>query len=112
MERLINTPEVAPITQETSTPDEMTGKLAEISRIQLQGFFGLNDATPAESKMLSEITNMIGKQDAELLWEIRNIENRIGVPPIGMSRLQHVYNFFTISNQIKKLESQRDAYMT
>ena len=112
MERLVNTPEVSTVVPDGMTPDELSGKLAEVSKIQIQSFFGLNEMTPAESKMLSEMSTLLGdKQDADLLWEIRNIENRIGAPQLGMSRLQHVYNYLTIQKQITQLESKRNAYL-
>lgn len=112
MERLTNTPEVVAVVPDGMTPDELSGKLAEVSKIQIQSFFGLTEMSPAESKMLSEMSTLLdGKQDADLLWEIRNIENRIGTPPLGMSRLQHVYNYLTIQKQITQLESKRNAYL-
>ena len=112
MERLVNTPEVSTVVPDGMTPDELSGKLAEVSKIQIQSFFGLNEMTPAESKMLSEMSTLLGdKQDADLLWEIRNIENRIGTAPLGMSRLQHVYNYLTIQKQITQLELKRNAYL-
>ena len=112
MERLTNTPEVVTIVPDGMTPDELSGKLAEVSKIQIQSFFGLTEMSPAEGKMLSELTTLLdGKQDADLLWEIRNIENRIGTPPLGMSRLQHVYNYLTIQKQITQLELKRNAFL-
>jgi hypothetical protein len=112
MERITNTPEAVNVIPDGMTPEELAGKLAEVSKIQIQGFFGLNDLSPAESKMLSEMSTLFnGKQDADLLWEIRNIENRIGTPPLGMSRLQHVYNYLNIQKQITQLESKRDAFL-
>lgn len=111
MERLINTPVSTEVVADVS-PEELQGKLAEVGKVQLKGFFGLNDATPTEAKMLDELSVILsGKQDADLLWEVRNIESRIGTPPLGMSRIQHVYNYLSIQNQIKQLESKRDAYL-
>lgn len=112
MERLINSTETQTEIPDGISPDELSAKLAEVSKIQIQGFFGLSDMTPAESKMLNEMSSLLeGKQDAELLWEIKNIENRIGVPPLGMSRIQHVYNYLSIQRQINQLEHKRDAYL-
>jgi len=112
MERLTNTPAEALPSTDGIAPDELSGKLAEIGKIQIQGFFGLTEMSPAESKMLDEMSMLMdGKQDAELLWEIRNIENRIGAPQLGMSRLQHVYNYLTIQRQINQLEHKRNAYL-
>ena len=65
-----------------------------------------------ESKNLSEIARMLGTgDDVDLLWEIKSLENRIGTPPLGMSRLQHVYNFMRINSQITSLERERDLYV-
>lgn len=112
MERLINNPESTQVIADGINPEELAGKLAEVSKIQLQGFFGLSDMTPSESKMLSEMSTLLdNKQDADLLWEIRNIENRIGTPPLGMSRLQHVFNYLNIQRQITQLENKRNAYL-
>lgn len=112
MERLINNPPTETVITDVEQAEILAGKLAEVSKIQLQGFFGLSDLAPSEAKMLSELSTLFdGKQDAELLWEIRNIENRIGTPPFGMGRLQHLYNYMSIQRQINQLEHKRNAFL-
>jgi hypothetical protein len=118
MERLENisapTPVPVEISSDQSLKDELTGKAIELQAMKVQSFFGLEQPTQAESKSMSEIIRILdgqNKEVADLLWEIKNLESRIGTPPLGMSRLQHVYNFLAINSQIKKLEKERDAFL-
>jgi hypothetical protein len=114
MERLENIAEPVEKAPEIAPKDEMTGKAIEFQAMKVQSFFGVTEPTPAEAKILSEIVRVLGgdtKEPGDLLWEIKNIESRIGTPPLGMSRLQHVYNFLSINSQIAKLEKERNAYL-
>lgn len=99
-------------TPETAPATELTNQATDLSMMKLEGFFGVQNPNTQDSKALSEISRMIGvRDDVDMLWEIKHIENRIGTPPIGMTRLQHVYNFISINSQIQGLEKERDLYV-
>ena len=108
-----------PIAQPEPMPDiapsaELAGHGADIVGMKLQGYFGTQNPSGEEQKSLDEITRLLdgnSKDTVDFLWEIKNVENRIGTPPLGMSRLQHVYNFIKINSQILKLERERDLYV-
>ncbi len=108
---------IEPIAAPEPRPDnlaasELAGKSFDITEMKMKGYFGANNPTTEESKFLSEIARNLGTgDDVDLLWEIKNLENRIGTPPLGMSRLQHVYNFMRINSQIQGLERERDLYV-
>ena len=108
-----------PVTHAEPTPNvpvasEQTGMAGDIHAVQLQGFFGIANPDTAESTNLSEITRMLegnSKDAVDFLWEIKNVENRIGTPPLGVSRLQHIFNFIKIDSQIKGLEKEKNLYV-
>ena len=108
-----------PVIHPEPTPDapiatEQTGMSGDIHAVKLQGFFGIANPDTAESTNLSEITRMLdgnSKDAVDFLWEIKNVENRIGTPPLGVSRRQHIFNFIKINSQIKGLEKERDLYV-
>ena len=66
-----------------------------------------------QEKNLSEIVRIMGGDSTDpvdFLMNVKNIENRIGAPPLGVSRLQHVYNFIRIEGQIGALRKEQLAY--
>jgi len=82
--------------------------------MKLEGFFGIQNPNGEEQKALGEITRLLDGNNMDVvdfLWEIKHTENRIGTPPLGTSRLQHVYNFIKINAQITDLERERDLYV-
>ena len=109
---------IEPIAPVEARPDnaiatENTGASGNINDTQLQGFFGIQTPNNGEQKTLDEITRLLdgnSMDSVDFLWTIKNTENRIGTPPLGTSRLQHVYNFIKINSQIVDLERERDLY--
>lgn len=90
---------------------EMVGPDTSVNKIKLEGYFNVQSPSSEEAKALSEILRLMPFGDpTELLYAINQIENRIGTPKIGTSRLQHVYNYVALNSQIKNLERERDLY--
>jgi len=93
---------------------EQTGIGMDIHAMKLEGFFGIQNPSSEEQKSLSEMTRLLNGNNMDVvdfLWEVKNVENRIGTPPLGMSRLQHTYNFIKINSQILDLEKERNLYV-
>lgn len=100
-----------PVTEESALTGE--GRSVDVGSQQLTGYFELHSPNQEETNMISDLSQMLGfniDDPTEMLWKVRNIENRIGAPKIGTSRLQHLYNFVKLDSHIKGLEAQRDAY--
>ena len=109
---------IQPIAPQEARPDNaeasiLTGQGGDIHAMKLEGYFGIQNPSGVEAKALGEITRLLDGNALDVvdfLWEIKHTENRIGTPPFGVSRLQHVYNFISINSQINKLERERDLY--
>lgn len=96
---------------DTPAPTSLQDQAADIEMMKLERYFGLANPSSEEAKFLNELRHIYQNPDiVEMLWEIKQTENRIGTPPLGMSRLQHLYNFSKINHQIKQLERERDLY--
>lgn len=96
------------------TPSEITpGEAPSIAKIKLEGFFGNNSLSQQDQQNIGELVRILdgdNKDPVDFLWEINQIEGRIGMPPLGVSRIQHLYNYVRLSSQINKLEKERAAY--
>jgi hypothetical protein len=44
----------------------------------------------------------------DIIRIVRHIENRIGIPQIGVSRFNHVYNYIKIDSTINEMEQERN----
>ena len=92
---------------------EHVGSSTDTLDLKLSGYFNIPYPTGSEKQILAEMKQIFGGGDeTEVLWNIKNVENRVGNPPVGTSRLQHVYNFAKLNSQIGELEKQRDIYVT
>ena len=100
-------------TPETPAPTEVADQAADLNRMKMEGFFGVQNPNGQESQYISELSRMLGvgqRDIVDVLWDIKQTEHRIGTPPLGMSRLQHLYNYIKINSQITSLEKERDLY--
>ena len=100
---------------ERSNPSEPQGNVPSVARIKAQEFFGVQTPNQVESDILNDMVRLLdgdNKDPIDFLWEIKNLENRIGTPPLGVSRMQHIHNFVKLNSQINKLERERDLYGT
>jgi hypothetical protein len=46
--------------------------------------------------------------DYDLFGALKHLEMRLGIPPLGQSMLNHLYNFISLDRQVKDLTLQRD----
>ena len=103
----------APAKPDNPVPSEVSGRDISLARMKLDGYFGIQSPTTQDDKSLSEIVRILDgdKIDpVDFLWQLKSIEDRIGTPPLGVSRLQHVYNFIRIGAQIGELRKEQAAY--
>ena len=76
---------------------------------QIQSIFGISSADSTEKTMLNDIYEALRTDDnteAGMLWKITQIEQRIGLPPLGVNRLAHLHGFLKLQKQMNTLESQ------
>lgn len=89
------------------------GRSVDVASQQLAGYFSINNPSGTDAEQIAEIGRILGfsmENPAQLLWQMRNLESRIGAPQLGMSRLQHVYNYIKLDSQIRDLENLRASY--
>ena len=109
-------PDIIEPTQEKEVVDaperaEHVGSANDLTDVRLSGFFNIDNPSNTEKQIITDLGCIFeGTDPAEMLLNLRNVENRIGYPQAGVSRLQHVYNFVKLNSQINSLERERDQY--
>jgi len=90
-----------------------SGVNVAINQLQVQSYFGIQEGTEEQKVLvdLMRILNGESKEIGDLLWEIKSLESRLGTPPLGMSRLRHLFNYVKVNTELKKLEKERDSYL-
>lgn len=106
---------------ESSAVEEMANRPVEDGRVgikidypQLIDYFNLESPTDAQREKLRDIFDYFANETktiGELLYNMRILESRLGSPALGESRLQKMYNYIKITNNIKDQEQQRDALL-
>ena len=87
-----------------------TGPAPDTLPTPLQGFLGVDRPTTEESQKLKEVWDFIeGDSEADRLYKIQQLENRLGSPSLGQSRLDLVYEYAKLTKQITTLEKMRDG---
>jgi hypothetical protein len=113
METLQHIEPVKSEVQDIQAPDAVTTHTEDIAYLQLKGFFGVETGNQDTIRQIYDFIDGGRNLDiASIMWEIKNLESRIGVPPLGMSRLQHLTNYIKIESQIRSLQKQQLAYGT
>lgn len=81
---------------------------------QLTDYFNFESATDAQKDKIATIFEYFADESkslGDLMYKMRILESRLGSPAVGESRLQKMYNYVRITNDIKDKEHQRDALM-
>ena len=75
-----------------------------IKHLSMFDYFGLNPNTVSDddTELLRKISEHVGAVDKQSISdELSSLEFRIGKPKLGMSRLQHVYNYLRLMASAK-----------
>lgn len=86
--------------------------------MEVYAYFGISDPSDVtNSEVKRKLNNILAfayektkGELGDLLLEIRNIENSIGLPELSTSRYDRVFNYITIQRQINDLEKQKKAF--
>jgi len=77
----------------------------------LSGFFKIQDPDVEQGNQLRYITNFFTSHGihemAEMMLNIRSIENRLGAIPLHMSTLDAIYNYIKTQSHIEALTQQK-----
>lgn len=111
----------APLEVTESAIEEMANKPVEDGRVgikidypQLIDYFNLESPTDAQKDKIATIFEYFADEAdslGDLMYKMRILESRLGSPALGESRLQKMYNYIKITNNIKDQEQQRDALL-
>ena len=78
--------------------------------VQLQSFFYIDNPSSEDMDKLQKIWDFFdGKDEVEKLYQVKQLENRLGTPNIGETRFSKIYEYVKLTNQIKDMEKLRDA---
>lgn len=78
--------------------------------VQLQSYFHISNPSPEEQEQIKTVWDFFdGKDEVERLYQVKQLENRLGQPNIGETRFSKVYEYVKLTNQIKQIEKLRDA---
>jgi hypothetical protein len=80
----------------------------------LKGYFNTDNPDIDEERALIYINNYFSKNGTEsvvqMLTALKEINMRMGMTPLGESRLKATYNYIKVLSQISDLEKTRNAY--
>ena len=111
--------EPAFVTKKPVVNDEnISGKRDEepdfINLIKLQDFFGLWAPTFKEKELLNNIYTFFNKQNFkdlnDVYKEINKVEQKIGTPPLGLTRMGHIWNYLKVLSQISQYEDLKASF--
>lgn len=76
----------------------------------LAGFLSA-DSTDTRLQSIVDFFKEDGKDlmEADLLFKVRALENRLGAPSLGEKRIDKVYRYIKLQSQIDNLSKQRDG---
>lgn len=101
------------VPSDTPVKDGVSGNVT-VPYPALKDYFGVDDVSDAQKakfetiwKHFSDEADSVG----DLMYKLRQLENRLGSPAIGESRLTRIYSYVKISAQIKDAEKQRDSLL-
>jgi hypothetical protein len=98
---------------DTPVKDGVKGTI-EVPYPALKDYFNVDEVTDGQKDKFEVIWKYFGDEAdgvGDLLYKMRQLENRLGSPAIGESRLTKMYNYVKISAQIKDAEKQRDSLL-
>lgn len=86
-------------------PSESTGVIQEFT--PLSGMMDINEPSKEESEKLSTVWDYFkgeNKSNAEILYAIKSLENRMQAPSLNESRLNKVYQWVRVRKDIESNE--------
>lgn len=98
---------------EHAAPADPQGAVPSVAKMKLQDYLGIIKPSQSEEQTLSEIVRVLdgdAKDPIDFLWELKQLENRIGTPPLGVSRIQHLHTFVKLSSQMNRIRKEMEVY--
>lgn len=82
----------------------------------LASFLNVDTQDPKTTEKLNYIYTELRQDtkefnEGDMLHKLRSLEQRMGMPALGESRIGKIYNYLRASEQVRKAEKLRDAYL-
>lgn len=109
---------IEPKQQEEKEPNDTQNQpssdsFRNLNFLSLKGFFGIENPSVEEEEAMNWIYDKFEKAGAtnmsEILIALKEIENKIGIQPLGVGRLIGIKNYLKLNAQIAELEEQKRA---
>jgi hypothetical protein len=105
----IKTPE--PQRDEAETVKSDDAVFSDLNMQSLKGFFGVDEPSTSEQKMLADIYRYVsgdsGTDMASILSYLHGLKGKLGITPIGVTRIQHTYQYLKVLAGIRELEEEK-----
>jgi len=115
----IPSPVQAPAPSENKTPSPSALISGQIIPDEIFGYFNVESYSDRTSEklrgklnnILAYVNEMFPEADTgTLLLKLRDIENKLSHPSMGVSRVDHLYKYVVLQKQIKSLQNQKKVY--
>lgn len=78
----------------------------------LHSMFSIVNPTTEEADMLKVVQEHFkDRNDVDTIVGVRSIENRVGAPKMGETRLSRVYQYIKANQQVQEAEKLRDSLL-
>lgn len=108
--------ETTKVTSKEETVSPESKSLPPLEHISpLASFLSISNQTPKETEQLNYIYGEMRQDkdynEGDILHKLRSVEQRVGMPALGETRLSKVYNYLRAQEQVRKAEKLRDSYL-
>lgn len=99
------------------TPDVVTGRDGELMQFQIAKLFDLgeNEMGTYRQKIQTLIDYAKVKTDDHspegLKWALRNLDLRLGTPPMGEKRINYMYRFAKLELESQRIKAEKEQYL-
>ena len=100
-------------TPEAKVVEQTVGVVEEIAHPALKDYFNMDKSSDATTRKLSDVAEYFKDAEGtgEMLYQLRQLENRLGEPRVGENRLDKVHRYIKITANITDLEAERDSLL-
>lgn len=79
----------------------------------LKGYFNLDNPTNAQLNDLKTLWDYFAAESenhGDVLYKLRQMENKLAMPPLGQNRVQYLADYVKVLRDIGSLSKERDSY--
>lgn len=78
--------------------------------LELYRYFNINPIEPGDTNQIAKINGWVLEKGSlgKGLKELRSLENKLGAPSVGETRVSKLYNYLRMSDSIKSLRVEED----